>query len=312
MDNNWLETRKKCPACTSGNFKIIYENRFDEPPIKDYLLDFYSQQIMVDFKYLEGSAYILCECENCDLIFQRDIPNKILMEKLYGPWIGPLERRYQDTDFSNHVADAREIMQIISYLGKEPSSLRFFDFGMGLGQWALMAKGFNCQSYGTELVDVLIEHAKLNGIKVITWDEIPQYSFDFINTEQVFEHIAEPLTTLHHLRKSLKIGGMLKISVPPSNDIDRRLKIMDWKAPKDSRNSLNPVAPLEHINCFRRSSILKMAKEEGIHEIFIPIKTQYRYATDWDGIKGIAKNLFRPIYRNILKKQNYVLLQRNE
>lgn len=37
MDNYWFETRKECPACASDNFKTIYENRFDEFPIKDYL-----------------------------------------------------------------------------------------------------------------------------------------------------------------------------------------------------------------------------------------------------------------------------------
>lgn len=311
-ENSWFETRKNCPACTSDKFIIIYENQFNESPVLDYLLDFYSQKIMADFKYLEGSAYILCECGNCGLIFQQNIPNKELMEKLYREWINPLqslEKHNPHVDLADYAANTQEILQIISYLGKTPASLRFFDFGMGLGRWALMAKGFGCQSYGAELTDELIEHAKLNGINVITWDEIPQYSFDFINTEQVFEHIPEPLKTLRHLRKSLKTTGILKISVPPANDIDRRLKIMDWKSPKYSRNSLNAVAPLEHINCFRRSSLLKMAEEAGMHEIFMPIKTQYRYITNWGGIKEIAKNLFRPIYRNILKKQNYVLLQ---
>ena len=151
MNNCWLETRKNCPACASDNFRTIYENQFDKSPIKDYLLDFYSQRIMADFKYLEGSAYILCECENCRLIFQRDIPNKIFMEKLYGYWIDPLEHHYQETDFSDYASSAQEIMQIITYFEKNPSSLRFFDFGMGRAHWALIAKGFECQSYGTEL-----------------------------------------------------------------------------------------------------------------------------------------------------------------
>jgi SAM-dependent methyltransferase len=310
INNCRLETRENCPACASDNFRKIYENRFNESPIINYLLDFYSQQIMADFKYLEESAYILCECKNCRLIFQRDIPNNIFMKKLYEHWIEPFEHHDQETDFSDYTSNAQEIMQVISYFEKNPSSLCFFDFGMGHGRWALLAKGFECQSYGTELTDGLIEHAKSNGIKVISWDEIPQYSFDFINTEQVFEHISEPLQTLRHLKKSLKDEGILKISVPPANDIDRRLKIMDWESPKYSRNSLNAVAPLEHINCFRRSSILKMAAEAGMQEIFMPIKTQYRYTTDWSGIKKIAKNIFRPIYRNILKQQNYVLLRK--
>ena len=313
MSNHWLETRIRCPACASKDFKTIYENRFDQPPLKDYLLDFYSQR--AEFKYLEGASYILYECKNCGLIYQRDIPNKALMEKLYGQWIAPiqaLESHTQQMDLSDYAYNSQEILQIISYLRKKPSSLRFFDFGMGTGQWALMAKGFECQSYGTELATELIERAKSNGINVVTWDDIPQHSFDFINIEQVFEHISEPLKTLRHLNKSLKNNGLLKISVPPAYNIDRRLKVMDWKAPIDSSNSLNPVAPLEHINCFRRSSILKMAEEAGMHEVFIPIKIQYRYTTDWNSIKKIAKNIIRPIYRNILKKQNYIVLKKNK
>jgi hypothetical protein len=53
-----------------------------------------------------------------------------------------------------------------------------------------------------------------------------------------------------------------------------------------------------------------MAAAAGMQEILMPIKTQYRYTTVWSGIKRIAKNIFRPIYRNILKQQNYVLLRK--
>lgn len=311
MKNNWLETRKYCPACNAENFRTIYENQFDQSPIKDYLLDFYSQR--AEFKYLEGASYILCECENCGLIFQRDIPNKALMERLYGQWIDITQSQKHDDqqmDLLDRANNSQEILQIISYFRKNPSSLRFLDFGMGTAKWALMAKGLGCQSYGIELVAELIEHARSKGINVITWDDIPKHRFDFIHTEQVFEHLPEPLETLCHLIKSLETNGMIKICVPTANDIDRRLKIMDWKSSRDSRNSLNPVAPLEHINYFKRSSILKIAEEAGMHEVFMPIKIQYRYSTDWDGIKKIAKNLIRPIYRNILKKQNYILLQK--
>ncbi|HPD58019.1 MAG TPA: class I SAM-dependent methyltransferase [Smithellaceae bacterium] len=172
-----------------------------------------------------------------------------------------------------------------------------------------MVKAFGCDSVGLELSTERIENAKLNGIKVITWNEIPDQRFDFINTEQVFEHIPEPLQTLRHLKTALKTDGILKISVPTANDINRRLKIMDWKAPKGTSNSLNPVAPLEHINYFTRSSLVTMASKAGMEEVFIPLKIQYRYSTDWGDFFKIAKNIFRPIYRNIFKRQNYAFLR---
>jgi len=312
MSNSWFETREKCPACASGRFRTIYESQYNEPPVKDYLVDFYSPQGMVEFKYLNGATYVLCECNVCGSIFQRDIPNDTLMERLYEHWIDPektfIQNEKQD-GLGYYSYYAQEIMQIISYFRKEPSSLCFFDFGMGWGKWALMAKAFGCGSYGAELSLKRIEYAKANGIKVIKWEEISQYRFDFINTEQVFEHIPEPLQTLRHLKTALKTNGILKVSVPTANNIQRRLKIMDWKAQKGSKKSLNPVAPLEHINFFRRASLVKMASEAEMEEVFIPAIVQYRHITDWSGPKRIAKNILLPIYRNLLKKQNYIFLR---
>jgi len=270
MNTPWFEKRKNCPACASDKFRTIYKSPYDGGPVKDYLVDFYSPHGMIEFDYLDGASYVLCECDLCGLIFQRDIPNNILMERLYNYWIDPqkvfMQHQKQD-DLGYYSCYAQEIMQIIAYFETMPSSLCFFDFGMGWGKWAQMAKAFGCDSYGTEFSLDRIEYGKSNGIKIIKWEEIPQHRFDFINTEQVFEHIPEPLQTLRHLKTALKPHGLLKISVPSSNDIERRLKIMDWKAPKGSRNSLNSVAPLEHINCFRRESIAKMASEAEMKEV---------------------------------------------
>lgn len=313
MKNPWFISREKCPACDSANFITIYQSLYNSSPIKNYLLNFYTPQGMVEFDYLEGAAYVLCKCDVCGLIFQRDIPNEFLMERLYDHWINPqkvFNRQQKQDNLEHYSLYAQEIMQIIAYTEKDTSSLSFLDFGMGWGNWALMAKAFGCNSYGLELSIERIQYAKLNGIKVINWDEIPKYRFDFINTEQVFEHIAEPLQTLRHLSSGLNTNGIIKISVPNAYDILRRLKIMDWKSSKGSRNSLNPVAPLEHINCFRRLSLNKMAIKAGLEEVFIPIKVQYEYATNWRGTKKIMKNLLFPLYRNIFKKQNYIFLKK--
>jgi len=61
-----------------------------------------------------------------------------------------------------------------------------------------------------------------NGIKVIPWNDISLHKFDFINTEQVFEYIPEPLKTLDYLKNSLKDHGIIKISVPTSKKITEK------------------------------------------------------------------------------------------
>ncbi|HVG14813.1 MAG TPA: class I SAM-dependent methyltransferase [Chitinophagaceae bacterium] len=231
------------------------------------------------------------------------------MERLYEHWLNPQIAYSQNQkgdwlDF--HLQYAQEIMQILAYFKKPSSSLNVFDFGMGWGKWSLMAKAFGCNSYGTELSQHRINNAVSNGINVITWDEIPQHKFDFINTEQVFEHLAEPLKTMEHLKQALKPNGLLKISVPTATDMERRLKIMDWMSPKGAKNSLNPVAPLEHINFYRRKSLLKMASAAGLKEAPLSIRLQYQYALDLSGFKKFVKSMIRPINRTVFKTQNYV------
>lgn len=312
MNNHYFDIRKACPACTSTDAKQIYKQAFDKAPIKDYLVDFYSSQGHLELSYLENGNYILEECQHCRLIFQKEIPNDHLMERLYEYWLDPqkkLEHRNKFNDLQHYLYYSQEITQIMAFLNKAPVDLKFFDFGMGWGKWALMAKAFGCDTYGAELSKERIKHAKSNGLKVVEWDDFPQYSFDFINTEQVFEHIPEPLQTLLHLKKALAPEGIIKISVPTANNIERRLKIMDWKAKKGTKYSLNPVAPLEHINFYRRESIVKMANKAGMKEVLIPMKKQYQYTTDWGGIKQAARNLLKPISLNLLRTQNYLFFR---
>jgi 2-polyprenyl-3-methyl-5-hydroxy-6-metoxy-1,4-benzoquinol methylase len=315
MTNKYFTLRCECPACSSKIFRIRYQIPFDKNPIRSHLFSNYSAVGNgIDLAYLAGANYQLCECKECELIFQKEIPNEKLMTIIYEKWIDPTItfQNHQKNDdllmYSNYV---QEISTIIHHIGKISSELLFFDFGMGWGKWSLMAKGFGCKSYGTELSKERIKYAESNGIKVITWDEIPEHRFDFINAEQVFEHISSPLNTLCHLKNALKDNGILKISVPTANNINRRLSLMDWEAPRGTRNSLNPVAPLEHINFFRRKSLLRMAGLAGLKEVLIPMKTNYMYTFNWNGMKRTVRNILLPIYRNVLKKENCLFFQKN-
>lgn len=313
MSNPYFVKREQCPACASEAMTHLYQLSFDAPEIAAYLRSFYGQQGAVEFEYLTGATYDLCECNDCGCIFQCEILNDFMMERLYEQWIDPeqvFEQHNRQDDLRYFSYYASEIMQIAAFFRTTPSALKFMDFGMGWGKWALMAKAFGCDSYGAELSAERIAYAESNGIKVLQWDEMPGYDFDFINTEQVFEHIPEPLQTLKHLAGALRAGGLVKISVPTANNIDQRLKRMDWRLAKGEKYSLNPVAPLEHINCYRRKSLVQMAAKAGLAEVQIPLRLQYQYATNWGSPKEIAKNLLRPVYRNILHRQNYLFFRK--
>lgn len=308
MNKSYFELRDKCPACQSGNFKFLYSSPFTEPPVVDYLKSFYNPVGGIDLNYLKGSLYTICECSSCKLIFQKEILNDEGLHLLYDVWMDPekVKKKHKNLGldlYANHVS---EILMIISFLNKPPTDLKFLDFGLGWAEWASIAKGFGVDSWGTELSRERIEHARKKGINIIEYGEIPDKKFDFINTEQVFEHVTNPLDLMNHLSKGLTQNGVLKISVPSAINIDKRIKKMNWNAIKGSKYSLNPVAPLEHINFFRRSSIIYMAEAVGMQEIRIPLLMQYRFKSNWHGYRKIASNLINPILYNVLKNKNYL------
>ena len=268
-------TRDKCPACDSKRDKILCSVGYTDLEMRNYLEAFYSAQGEVDFKFLAKGRYILVECLDCGLVYQKEIPNDFLMFKLYEEWINPgivYEKVEEKRSTRYYLKIVKEVANLASFFNANPADLKILDYGMGWGNWARVAKGFGCDVYGIELSKVRIDYAQSAGIKVIAWDKLRNYRFDFINANQVFEHISDPLDSLQQLKRSLKERGVIKISVPNGTDIKRRLKIWNWSLPREHRNSLNPVAPLEHINCFNYEVLINLAGKAKLEPVPIPDK----------------------------------------
>ena len=265
--------RASCPGCKSVDFEIFYSSSFTENPIRKYLHNFYDPQGGVEFEYLTGGNYTLCRCNNCSLIFQKEILNGEGMKLLYDKWIDPekvirlFEQTYPLDYYTGYLSVS---FQIISFFNQNPASLRFFDFGMGWGNWLFSAKALGVKVFGSELSEQRLIFAKKNGISVIGWDEIQGSNFDYINTDQVFEHLPQPLETLKHLASGLRKGGLLRICVPDGNKKEVVFTKMDWEAAKGTTDSLNIVAPLEHINCYTTRSLVTMAKAASLEWVYIP------------------------------------------
>jgi hypothetical protein len=265
--NEYFTPRNECPCCGSWDGNELCRTPYCTDPLREYLASFYSQQGGVEFEYLRHQDYVLLECVDCGLIYQHEIPNDFLMRKLYEEWIDPqkcfeLFERSRGIEYFAKLSS--EIVGIAARFDRPPMELRFLDYSMGWGHWCRIAQSFGCTVHGTEFSQARIDYARSRGVTVIDYSEIPHQEYDFINIEQVFEHLPELRTTLTYLKSSLKPSGILKISVPNGWDVKRRVATWNWSAPKGSPDSLNPVAPLEHINCFNHSSLLVLAKGSGL------------------------------------------------
>lgn len=301
MSSKYFTKRSKCPSCMSKNYTQIYSISYEDNIIKDYLNSFYLPKGKVEFNYFKNAKYILNECNECSLIFQQEIPDDILTQRLYNIWIDPkiASIKSKNHDINYYLNHASEIIKIISHFNTNPIDLSILDFGMGWANWCLMARAFGCNIYGCELSQERIENAKKHGIKTLEWNDLPNHKFDFINSEQVFEHLSEPYETLKYLAESLKPNGVIRISVPNGEKSRRTLKTMDWKASKASRDSLNIFAPLEHINCFTTKSIDIMAKNAGLK----PIKSFESMNYCGQSFKSMSKNYLKYYYFKFFSKK---------
>jgi SAM-dependent methyltransferase len=303
--------RKACPVCASRRLRELYRAPYSEPRISAYVESRFGASPAFDRSMLEGATYILRECEACGLIFQVEIPGPELMDLVYEKWIDPqkaLHRRQGQLRFRGRIA--LELMTIAEFLGRSPEAIRVLDFGMGWGYWTRIAQGFGFQVFGYEVAESRVEHAQRAGVTVLSTEDLAGRTFDFINTEQVFEHLPDPFGSAGQLAALLGEDGILKISVPNGIRMRRRLRDPDWAAGSDSRASLGTVAPLMHINCFTHRTLVRLGRRAGLRRVPRPARLLYRYAPTWERFGGLARRTVGQHYRSLRRQETNVWFRR--
>lgn len=260
---------------------------------------------------LDGVEFRLEECALCGMIYQVQVPDDGLLFKLYEEWIHPEStcREEAEGDLSSRLMLVPEIAVVVRHFGGVPGKVRCLDYGMGWGTWCGVAIGLGCEVHGTELSKERKKEALARGIPVIADDELRGRGYHFINTEQVFEHLPDPRSTVRLLADSLRPGGILKISVPPDRGIRRLLRSPDWEAPKGSRHSLNPVAPIEHLNCYSKRSLETLGRSAGLAEWRPPLRATFT-AVYGGSAMDAAKNTLRPLMRNLGLRGGHIWLRK--
>ncbi len=312
MSSKYFNSRSICPVCDSENGHVIKELDYSDNEISAYLKEFYESQGSIDLSRLKNAKYALIHCQECNLIYQKEIPNDELMKTLYDEWIDPewvYKNVEQQHDLNYYIKYGLDVASIVAYFNEIPSKLNFLDFGMGWGKWLLMAKSYGVNVFGMELSEFRIDIARKNGIEIIPLDESREGKFDFINADQVFEHIPDPKNILGKLSGFLSDKGLIRISVPNGWDALRVIRKSDWQSQKGGPDSMNVVAPLEHINCFTNQSLVRLGAEVGLKNIQSPgvyflksssqakqtpkdvLKFNYRYLRDLFGFNQAKKNV---------------------
>lgn len=205
------------------------------------------------------------------------------------------------TEASHKVEEAILLRLLVD--SKRPKVL---DYGMGLGTWLLAMRAFGAECWGTDIDPLSKIIAKDNGLRFEgELDNLPEGYFDFINSDQVFEHLPDPLQHLQQIVRKLAPGGIIKLSVPGDSRMPRKLERLAGGAPPEVREFLSKsdaLSPLCHINLFTPDSLRALGEAAGLESFRIPLKTAYATMTGFFSARQWNRNLYNPLKSHLGKR----------
>lgn len=155
---------------------------------------------------------------------------------------------------------------ILSFISKEKDIL---DVGCG---WAVLSsylanKGYNVTAIDNSQIELEFAQETINRYKVpVTLKlgdaqrlDFPDESFDLVIYEEMLEHLDLPLAALQEVRRVLRPGGKIILSIP--NNKSPRMRLCRWLGLK--KRIYNP----DHKQVFDCNSISKLVNQAGFRII---------------------------------------------
>lgn len=283
-----MKERTKCPISNKNSYPI-FERSFSHPEIKK-LVPKAIQELVHD------KAFKICYCDESDLYFQTWILEESELNLLY--------KTSQDQIFTEEISNQKlhsfshqtEEILVFRQLCKEKIP-KVLDFGCSWGKWGSMALAHGCDVYGFDVDVTAREFCSKRGIKMINWDEIKETRFDFINCDQVLEHVADPLELVLNLSKSLKTKGFLKISTPQDKRLLNFLRKASYQDGELNASNLDALYPLIHVNLFTRKSLVNLGRKANLIPHALPLLKWIGAGQLWNIPRQLNRNLRTPFKR---------------
>ena len=266
-----LLTRSSCPGCDLDASSTLIRLDYSDPTIRDYLVDFYAGAL--DPAPLDGGEFRLDRCHECGLVFQRHVPGPELLEQLYGPG-GVAVSNASSLGFDDRLVQAHQVEQAVRFFARPPESLAVLDFGSGAADGSRWPRPSAARRPGASSTMQGCEGSTNEVTRRWPWRTWSRARSTTSTPSRWSNTSSIPAPFCASSSTRSRPGGLLRVSVPNGADIVRRLEVGDWRAPKGSPDSLNAVAPLEHVNCFDPSSLTLLGESLGLEPFRYPWRVE--------------------------------------
>lgn len=236
-----------CPICKGNNYEVVYQ---DLP--------------------LERTTVKLVKCINCSSVY---INPRLTHDKLMFQYS---DAEYLDNYYVNLVKPKLRRSRMVcslygSLIQKKKKNGRILDFGCGAGLLSsnLITNGFEVTSF--DIGETNKKYAKeFSNISVQDVLDPAKYQnyFDVVAMVEVIEHLENPVETLAFVKSLLKDDGIIFITTPNYNSLQRLIQGKNWKA----------IVPQGHLIYFTERTLRTALKKSGLtllefkaYEIFFPV-----------------------------------------
>jgi 2-polyprenyl-3-methyl-5-hydroxy-6-metoxy-1,4-benzoquinol methylase len=304
---NLFIERKTCPICKSKKTEEIITRTFQDQDFVEFtkLESTYKTAFYADFEkgVVKDQIFKVVKCLQCKFLYQQYVLNDEGMSRLYNVWMdhtvvealsgGPQVKQKAIRYFQDRVFYVQNHFK--------QKKINILDWGAGLGTFCIAAKNVNTGDvYAYDFSSEKNKHLEQLGVITKPLEELPKKYFHFINIDQVLEHVSDPLDLLDTAAKHLTDDGVIFISVPLCNTVEKsfRNNILDKKA-------FEQLQPHQHINAFTNKTLKAIGKEAGLKTLFEPFKQISASSTKGYDLKEHAKNIIKPFYRQWISTALY-------
>ena len=241
--------------------------------------------------------YSIRECGACGLLFQEEALDPAETAAYYRAKLGRALERLGTRRLQDHAHLIEDVLLARKLIGRDDPLI--LDFGAGECTWGGTAHALGCRVICYDLHDAIADCAANYGLKAVALDEIAPGSLDYINADQVFEHLAHPLEQLHQLAPMLRPGGMIKISTPGDRRMKAKLRSTNFEtlAPGEFESRFSALTPLLHLQLFTGRALQNMGDRAGLKHVRIPPLTSLATTVLVDSGRQFNRALRNPLNR---------------
>lgn len=197
-----------CPVCGSSRSKSVLQKIVDT--------------------VTKHSIALRC-CLECRAIFLEDW-GEIFSPELYDYYT---ERVGLGKDRLYHPLNDARYAELVDEIERLVVGRRVLDVGCGQGQFVDFMVRRGWETLGIELSESAMAVCNQFALPVKRIDvfdpALAKESFDFITLFEVIEHIPAPLQMVRQIEQLLKPGGILYLTTPNFNSMDRRVLGASWQ-----------------------------------------------------------------------------------